>query len=246
MNAAARIEAAGAEVGDDAEPGRLTIYSALVPALPLREAAERFAAREGVAVEVKAGRPERWMSRLRDGAPADLICCGAEFLVDLAEAEGLVDGASRRSVGSRRAAIVVPAGNPAGVASVADLARPDVALGISVEGCTLGLWDEIATRAGLTEVVRARIAERARGCGALLGVISRGAVDAAVGWHNFDRVPGFSVEVVPPDDGFEIRRSTCVAVTRGCERREPMERFVAYLVSEEGRAIYRRWGWDVE
>ena len=86
----------------------LIARSALVPALPLKDAAERYAERTGVTVEVKAGRPEKWMPKVREGAPVDLMCCGAEFLLDLAEVEGLVVPGSRRSLGLRKAALIVP------------------------------------------------------------------------------------------------------------------------------------------
>lgn len=224
---------------------RLVVYSAFVPSIPLGEAARRFAEAEGVEVDVRPGRPETWLPRLRDGAPADLISCGAEFLLDLAEAEGIAAPGTRASLGRRRAAIVVPQGNPARVAGVEDLARPGVRLGIGVEGCTLGLWDEIGGRVAATEALRARIAARAPGCGALLGLVTRGEVDAAFGWHNFDRVPKFAVEIVELPGELAVWRSTGVAIPARAENRALAEEFVGFLTSEAGRQIYRSWGWHV-
>ena len=189
----------GEAAREAARGDRLPADSAYVPALPLREAADRYAEEAGVEVTVKAGRPEQWMPKLAGGAPADLICCGAEFLLDIAESKGLLEPGSRRSVGRRRAAIGVPGGNPAGIGGLEDVSAPDVRLGIAVEGCTLGLWDEVSGLAGRTEEVRARITARANGCGALLGTVSRGEVEAAFGWANMDRVPEMAVEVVPSE-----------------------------------------------
>ena len=223
----------------------LTAYSALVPALPLADAAARFGAEHGVRIEVKPGRPEKWLPALKAGAPADLMSCGAEFLLDLAEADGLVEPGTRVGVGHRKAALIVPKGNPAGISGLTDFARPGLRMGISVEGCSLGLWDEVASRAGLREQVRSKITRRAGGCGALLGLVSRAEVDAAIGWSNFDQVPNFEVEVVPLPSELMVFRSTGVGVVKGSANRAVAERFVSWLVSASGRDIYRRWGWEV-
>lgn len=223
----------------------LTAYSALVPALPLADAAERFGAEYGVRIEVKPGRPEKWLPALKAGKPADLMSCGAEFLLDLAEADGLVEPGTRAGVGHRQAALIVPKGNPAGILGLTDFARPGLRLGVSVEGCSLGLWDEVASRGGLREQVRSKITQRAGGCGALLGLVSRGEVDVGIGWSNFDRVPHFAVEIVPLPSEVMVFRSTGVGVVKGSANRAVAERFVSWLVSASGRAIYGRWGWDV-
>jgi len=223
---------------------QLTAYSAFVPALPLREAAERYAAGTGVAVDVNAGRPEQWMPKLEAGAPADLICCGAEFLLDVAESKGLLVPGTRRSVGRRRAGIVVPAGNPAGIGGLDDMTAPGVRVGVAVEGCTLGLWDEISGREALTGKIRARITARANGCGALLGRVSRREVDAAFGWANMDRVPEMAVEVVPLPEALQVVRSTGVGQVRGAAAPDAAGRFIEWLTSAEARAIYRKWGWE--
>ena len=195
-----------------APASELVAYSALVPALPLDDAAKIYLERFGVAVRVERGRPEKWLPELREGTAADLVCCGAEFLLDRADADGVTRSETRRSPGRRRAALAVPRGNPGEVATVEDLARPSIRIGISVEGCTLGLWDEVTARTSFGASVRSNIVERAKGCGALLGLLSHRRVDVALGWWNFDRVPGFEVEVVPLPEPFDIHRAAGIAV----------------------------------
>ncbi len=223
----------------------LVIHSALVPALPLAEAAKRYGEITGELVEVKAGRPERWMPKLEAGEPSDLISCGAEFLLDLAQARGLVVPESRMSLGLRRGALVVPTGNPANIRVLADLATPGVRVAIAVEGCTLGLWDEVCGRARLTDAVRPNIVKLAQGCGALLGALSRGEVDVAIGWDSFDRHPRFIVQSIPIPDELAVFRSTGIASLARCEQPERAQAFLAWLHTEPARAIYRRWGWIV-
>ncbi|MBI2893053.1 MAG: substrate-binding domain-containing protein [Deltaproteobacteria bacterium] len=116
-------------------------------------------------------------------------------------------------------------------------------IGIAVEGCTLGLWDEVGCRAVMVQPIREKIVARAKGCGDLLGIIRRREVDVAFGWRNFDRVPDVDVEVVPLPEAVEVRRTTGIAVVAGTPRSAEARRFALWLASDEGRAIYRRWGW---
>jgi accessory colonization factor AcfC len=224
----------------------LIARSALVPALPLKDAAALYAEQTGVHIEVKAGRPEKWMPQVREGATVDLLCCGAEFLLDLAEVEGLVAPGSRLSLGLRRAALIVPSGNPGGVDGLASLGRAGVRVGIGVEGCTLGLWDELAGRAGNTAAVLDNIVLRSPGCGALLGAVARGEVDAGIGWENFDCHPSFDVDVVTLPPEHQVWRSTGIGVSTSSDRPDLAHAFVQWLRTDPAREIYRSWGWILE
>lgn len=222
----------------------LIIFAAYIPSIPLRRVAEAYARKTGIAIDVRAGRPESWLPKLRDGEPGDLMSCGAEFLLDMAEAEGILEPTSRRSLGVRRAALVVPRANPARIRTLADLAQPGVRVGIAAGGCTLGLWDEVATRADLAAPVRANITARANGCGALIGLLERASVDVAFGWHNFDRVSDTAVIQLPQE--LQVWRSTGIGIIRETPHREEAEQFLEWLTSVEGRAPYRELGWLIE
>ncbi len=226
---------------------QLIISSALVPALPLREAAIIFGSETGTEVTVNPGQLEEWMPRMRTDESADLISYGAEFLLDIAENEGLLVPGARRSVGRRRSGLIVPPGNPGSISGLEDLAQPETRVGISVEGCTLGLWDEISGRAGLTEKIRSNISVKAKGCGALLEVVTRGEVEAGFGWINMDQVPDMTVEIVPLPAELEIIRSTGVGVMATAMEPELAGEFLYWLTTDPvARAIYKKWGWEIE
>jgi molybdate transport system substrate-binding protein len=226
---------------------QLIIYSTFVPALPLKEAAIVFGSETGTEVSVNPGRPEQWIPRLKAGEPADLISYGAEFLLDIAEVEGLIVPGARRSVGRRRSGLIVPPGNPGSIAGLDDLAQPETRVGIGVEGCTLGLWDEISGRAGLTEKIRPNISVRAKGCGALLGAVTRGEVEAGFGWINMDQIPDMSVEIVRLPGELEIIRSTGVGIVGSATEPELAGDFVHWITTDPiARAIYKKWGWEIE
>ena len=92
---------------------------------------------------------------------------------------------TRRSVGYRRSAILVPMGNPKKIKSISDLTKEGVRVGISVSGCLLGVWDDISSKAGLTDSIRRNITDFADGCGAVMALINQRKVDAVFGWDAF-------------------------------------------------------------
>jgi molybdate transport system substrate-binding protein len=224
----------------------LKVYSAWVPALPLKEAAAAFERSRGIRIQVVAGCPESWMPQLRASRQGDLISCGAQFLLDEAEMEGIVAPEGRRELGRRRAAIVVRVGNPLGIRSIEDLARPGVRVGIASGGCTLGMWDEIASRAGLTSEIRRNVVERARGCCALMQGIIKGRTDAILGWANFPQAFPGELETVPLPEPLAVQRTTGIAATTFRTNGGLVEEFLNFLTRGPGREIYRKWGWMVD
>ena len=51
-----------------------------------------------------------------------------------------------------------------------------------------GVWDDIASKAGITDLVRANIVEHADSCGALMSLIHQRKVDAVFGWNAFKAI----------------------------------------------------------
>jgi len=56
---------------------------------------------------------------------------------------GIVRKGERRSIACRKSAILVPAGNPADIRSVEDMAKPGVRVAISIIDCLKGMWEDI-------------------------------------------------------------------------------------------------------
>ena len=118
----------------------LKVFTARACAAPLQEAAELFRVATGTRVEIgvcsrhcasmqaeeavgSAG-DDDFLQEIADAGIYDLAISGAEYLLDDGEVRGIIAKGMRRSIALRRAAILVPAGNPKGIAHLADIARP--------------------------------------------------------------------------------------------------------------------------
>jgi len=102
--------------------------------------------------------------------------------------EGLIIPESRTSLYARPSGLLVRPGNPRGIRSFQDLARPGLKI-LTVQGAgQTGVWEEMAARAGVLPGVGANIAVvAADGADAIRAWDARPDLDAWItwtSWHN--------------------------------------------------------------
>jgi accessory colonization factor AcfC len=227
----------------DSANGQLQIYSAGAVAPPLLDAAEFFEKEFGIKCDVHIGKPEELLEKIAQSKIGDIFCSGAEYILDEAEDRGLVIKGSRKSLGYRRSVIIVPVGNPAKIAGLKDLCRNSVKIGIAAGGCLKGVWDDIASKAGLTDKLRACITNHADACGSLMSLIHSGKVDAIIGWNAFQGVWPDTCEVVELPETLQVFRSTVVVIISYTKDEELSKKFIDYLISPGIKKIYESYGW---
>lgn len=221
----------------------LHVYSSGAVAPPIKKCAKEFVARYGTTFEFTVGKAEKLISEISKLKQGDILTCGAEYILDEAQERGLILKDTRRSVGCRKSAILVPTGNPKKIKSISDLTNEGVKVGISIGGCLVGVWDEIASKAGLTDQIRNNITEFADGCGDIMALVNQKKVDAVFGWDAFQKLWTKTIEVVELPRELQVYRSTGIAVIEFSKNKETANAFIDYAVSENGKKIYRKYGW---
>lgn len=225
---------------------QLHVFSAGAVAPPLQEAATIFEERNGVEVRLTVGKPANLLLTIAKSQQGDLISCGAEFILDEVENIGLITQGSRKSLGFRRSVIIVPIGNPGKIASLKDLCREGVRIGVAFDGCLKGVWDDVASKAGLADQIRKNITQYADACGALMGLIHQEKVDAIFGWNAFQNIWPNTCEVIELPRDLQVFRSTVIGIIRYTKNRALAQRFVDFLISDEGRKIYSDYSWATD
>lgn len=244
-------------------PGRqvVRVFSARACAAPLEEAARLFEREAGIAVEISVcsrhcAQPvaeeavgsdgsHDFLEEIAEAGVHDLAIGGAEFLLDDGEVRGIVARGERRTIACRSSALLVPAGNPKGIAGLEDLARQGVRVGVSVLDCLKGLWEDVAARVGLLDDIRRNITFHANGCIAIVEAVAQGKVDAAFGWSAFAHLAPGRIEVVelPPEQ--QVLRGTGVGLLAFARQPQLARRFMDFLTTRAARACYGRYGWAV-
>jgi len=221
----------------------LHVYSSGAVAPPIKKCAETFEPKFGTEFKFTIGKAEKLISDIDESNEGDILTCGAEFILDDAQERGLIFGDIRRSVGFRKSAILVQIGNPKKIRSIADLTQEGIKVGVSISGCLLGVWDDISSKAGLTDQIRRNITDYADGCGAVMSLINQKKVDAIFGWDAFKKLWMKTMQVVKLPTELQVYRSTGVSVIKFSENKDLAKEFIDFLVSEIGEKIYTEYGW---
>jgi molybdate transport system substrate-binding protein len=222
---AAVAAACGGGDGAEAAGGQPTVLAAssLSEALPAIDGAPRysFAGSDTLALQI------------RQGAPADVFASAAPRYTQELFAEGLVE--EPRPLASNRLTVIVPAGNPAGIAAVADLAAPGVQLVLAAEEVPAGGYAREALRTlGLGSALRNVVSEEPD-VKDVVGKVALGQADAGVVYATDARAAGDRVReiAVParaqPDIRYEI------AVVASAPHPGAARAFVAAATGPEGR-----------
>lgn len=230
-------------MGDNMLAKRLHVYSSGAVAPPVKKCAKEFKAKHEVDFEFTVGKAEELISEITELKQGDVLTCGAEFIFDEAQVKGLIFGETRRSTGYRKSAILVSKGNPKRIVSISDLANEGIKVGVSIGGCLLGVWDEVASKAELVDKIRKNITEFADGCGAVVALINQKKVDAVIGWDAFQKLWPATLEVVDLPHELQVFRSTGIALIQFSKNKETAKQFIDYVTSEKGKKVYSSYGW---
>lgn len=228
--------------GDAHEARELRVRAAASFEEPLRQLADQFHAETGIPLEVSVG-PSLDLAQELDGErAADLYLFDDEELAFAARKRDTVREVLHLAV--LRPVLVAPAGNPARISELADLARADLRVGIpDPEHCGLGLhvrtsarfigaWHETRERADLVASTEARLA----------AAVAAGEVDVAVLWDaTANRNPAIErIEELKLEG--HARRMTLAVSTRAPHVADAM-RFARWLrSSDRGRPVWESHG----
>jgi molybdate transport system substrate-binding protein len=222
---------------------QLRVYSAGAVAPPLESSVRVFEKRFGIRCGVTVGKPSNLLAAIAASRTGDVFSSGAEYILDDAEELGLIAKGSRKSLGFRKSAIIVPTGNPAKIKTLDDLCKEGVRIGIAVDGCLKGVWDDVASKAGLTDQIRRNITHHADACGSLMSLIHQKTVDAVFGWNAFQNVWPNTCEAIELPPELQIHRSTVAGMISYTSNTELSRKLIDFLTSNEARNIYSDYGW---
>jgi accessory colonization factor AcfC len=211
---------------------------------PLRRAAQAFVLlSEGTTFDLTVAGSRKLYERMIQWKEGDLVCGGSESVMDAAVMFGCVLQPTLRPLGVREASILVPNGNPADIRSLEDMTRPDVRVGVCIQGSLEGVWEGVALRAGLFEGIRKRVTAVAEGSSDLMAILAKREVDAAIGWSTAALLGPERIETLEIRPEWRCHRVTGIGITPWCEALDLAREFVDFLVGPEGQEIWFKFGW---
>jgi molybdate transport system substrate-binding protein len=176
--AALLLAGCGGDTGD--EPPTLTVFAAASLTEVLTELAADFEdANPGVQVRLSFGPSDGLATQIQEGAPADVFASASSSWMDAIEEDpGISD---RADFARNRLIVIVPADDPAGIASVDELARPGVKLVLAAEGVPAGDYArELLSNAGIAHEALANVVSNEDDVKGVVQKVALGEADAGI------------------------------------------------------------------
>ena len=182
-------------------------------------------------------------TQIREGAEADVYAAASPRYPRELQAEGLVE--RPRLFATNTLVVVVPADNPAGIRSVADLSVPGVKLVIGAEGVPIGDYArEVLANLGATDAL-GNVVSTEDDVKGVVGKVAAGEADAGFVYATDARAAGPDVRALELPAEAQAVVEYHVAVVRESERRVQAEGFVERLVGADGRRALERAGFGL-
>lgn len=232
------------------QPVELTVFAAASLGGALDAARPAFeAVHPGIVLALSTDSSAALRTQIEQGAPADVFLSADSANPEALVATGLADGAAVPFAGNLLA-IVVPAGNPARLASPADLARDGVAIvaagqGVPITAYARRLVDNLARLAGYRPDFAARyaanIVSREDSVKAVVARIELGEGDAAIVYAT-DAAATSRVATIEVPAVANVPATYAGIVVRASGRRAEGHIFLDWLAGPDGRAILAEAG----
>ncbi len=225
---------------------RLLVFAGSASKPPTEEAARLFEKKTGAKVELIFGGSGFVLSQMLLSKQGDIYFPGSSDFMEIAKKKGAVLPETEQRLVYLAPAINVQQGNPKKIRSLRDLLRPGIRVAIAnPEGVCVGLYavEIIEKNLSAAEIAafRKNLVNYTESCEKTATAISLKAADAVIGWGVFQYWDPARIETIPLARQ-EIQRVGYIpiAVSSYSKNRPLAQKFIQFLSSAEGAAIFRQ------
>jgi len=227
--------------GTDTEPAdrELTVSAAASLTAAFTDIGAAFERQNpGVTVTFNFGPSDGLATQIDQGAPVDVFASASPAWIDSVENDG--PGVTGRADFARNEmAIIVPAGNPAGIQDLNGLANPGVKLVLAAEGVPAGDYArQVLEHAGIADAALANVVSNEEDVATVMTKVLSGDADAGIVYAT-DVTPEVTARITPiaiPDRD-NVIATYPIAVIRGSEQADLAQRFVDFVLHEGQRTL---------
>jgi molybdate transport system substrate-binding protein len=232
--------AAGGSAGSGPSPsGELTVFAAASLKATFTEIGARFEqAHPGTTVTFSFAGSSDLVAQLQQGAPADVFASADERNMAKATADSLTAG-QPVAFATNTLEIAVPPGNPAGVASLQDLARPGLKVVVCAPAVPCGA--AAAKVEGAAKVALEPVSEE-QSVTDVLGKVATGEADAGLVYVTDVQGARGSVEGIEFPESSQAVNTYPIAALKGSRNAALAAAFVQAVTGETGQQVLARAG----
>ena len=222
--------------------GRLTVFAAASLTGSFTQIGKDFeAAHPGVTVTFNFAGSSALATQINQGAPADVFASAAPANMKTVTDAGNGDGNPTMFV-KNQLVIAVPKGNPKGITGLADLARPGLKVALCAAQVPCGA---AATKALTAAGVAVTPVTQEQDVKSALAKVKLGEVDAALVYRTDTRAAASDIDGIEFPESAQAINEYPIIVLKDAPDKAAARAFVAYVLSDQGRAVLTRAGFQV-
>lgn len=224
------------------------VYGPGGPYPAIKKAAKVFNKDYKEDVRVIAGPPNKWKEDAIKNA--DIIYSGSENMMTdfISMMPNLIDQKTIYPAYLRPAVILVHKGNPLHIHSFYDLLRPGISVMVVQGAGQTGLWEDIAGRDGNIDIIRKLrkniVFYAPNSAVALKKWMSKSSPDAWIIYNIWQIAHPNAGQIINLDKNHVIYRDMDISLTYKGEKNKVAREFYKFLISKEGKKIFKEFGWS--
>jgi len=231
----------GAAIDQAVEKKNLLVYSGAGLRKPMDELGKMFQEKTGVTIQYTYAGSAQCVNQILTTDKGDVFLPG-----DSAELKAIIEKDmvnTQKPVVLHVPVLAVPKGNPAGIAKLEDLIKPNVkiALGDPKANPIGKLSDEILMDKGILEKVEKNVTVRTATANEPLTYLTMRQVDAAIIWED-NMVGNENVELLDIPDFNRYIKTVPAAVLKCAAEPELAAEFADFVSSQDALKIWEKWG----
>jgi molybdate transport system substrate-binding protein len=221
------------------EETTLTVYAASSLTDSFSELGERFErSHAGVSVTFNFAGSSDLVAQLQQGAPADVFASADPQNMDKAVADDLIEG-EVVNFASNTLRIAVPPGNPGGVSSLQDLARPGLNVVVCAPEVPCGSASRQVERTGDVDI---EPVSEEQAVTDVLAKVTTGQADAGLVYVTDVMAAGDEAQAVEFPEASSAVNVYPIAPLKDSENPQLAQEFVDLVTSQQGQAVLRDAG----
>jgi molybdate transport system substrate-binding protein len=224
----------------------MTVFCGSANKPAMVEIAKLFEDETGIEINMIFGGSGTLLSQIELSRKGEIYLPGSPDYIIIGKRKKLLNEGSDRIVAYLVPAIITHASNPANIQSLSDLAKPGVRVTIgNPETVCLGLYAvEILATNELLEEVMKNVVTFGASCSKTANLTAMNKVDATIGWRVFHFWNKERMKFIPiaPDS---IPRISYIPISIPVYTRDRAlsERFIDFVLSPKGMAVYEKYGY---
>jgi len=214
--------------------------------VPMDEIIKNYEKKKNIKVNVIYSGSGTLLSQMEISKKGDVYLCGSPDYISIGERKNLLIKNSAKIVAYLVPAIIVPKDNPYNIKKLEDLTNSEVRIGMgNPQNVCLGLYGiELLAYNKSLEKVLPNVVVFAKSCEDTAMLAALNKVDAILGWDVFESWYPQKVKWIKIDKN-KIKRISYIPIAIPVFTKDIKisKDFINYVTSEEGKKIFRKWGY---